>query len=85
MWNKTKTAKPETGTKHSYQCSRVFKNYDMNCTRCVELANGSKPRDGWQKAYYENKARQEAIQIAAIRAHNCKERNCGIVCTFGEW
>lgn len=34
-------------TKHSENCSRVFKNYDMTCPRCLELANGAAPRPGW--------------------------------------
>ncbi len=34
-------------TKHKEDCERVFKNYDMTCPRCVELANGSPARDGW--------------------------------------
>lgn len=32
---------------HKEDCKRVFKNYDMDCPRCVELANGAKPRDAW--------------------------------------
>lgn len=68
-------------TKHNFNCERVFKNYDKKCPRCIELMNGSKPRDGWQKKYFE--AQEKLIQ--AIRAHNCVERNCGPVCTTFEW
>ena len=72
-------------TKHTYDCKRVFKHYDMTCPRCVELSNGAKARDGWQKKYYENKKRNDAIELNAIKNHNCHESNCGPVCTFGDW
>lgn len=71
----------QTGTTHKADCARVFKNYDLNCLRCLELKNGSKPREGWG----DFRKRQDAIRIASIKAHNCNERSCGPVCTFGDW
>lgn len=72
-------------TKHSDDCGRVFKNYDLNCPRCQELANGSPPRDGWQKGYYSRKAAEEAMYLQDIKTHDCQTSNCGIVCTAFEW
>ncbi len=54
--------KSHNGTKHSVSCSRVWKNYDMNCPRCIELAGGSKPRSGWN----DGKKAAEAQRSAAI-------------------
>ena len=34
-------------TKHRNDCSRVFKNYDLKCSRCQELAAGAPAREGW--------------------------------------
>ena len=72
-------------TKHNENCSRVFKNYDMKCPRCIELANGSAPRDGWQKDYFTRKAREKNQRLNAIRNHDCKLSNCGPVCTAFDW
>ena len=68
-------------TKHKEDCTRVFKNYDLSCDRCKELAGGSKPREGWQKAYYANKANNDSIRSEAIRNHNCTESRCNVICT----
>ncbi len=75
----------QTKTKHKEDCSRVFKNYDMTCPRCIELKNGSEPRQGWQTSYYGNKAREEAQFIRQLKNHDCVESNCGIVCTAFDW
>lgn len=64
-----------TQTKHSDTCSRVFKNYDMQCPRCIELASGSTPRDGWQKSYYERKAQQERWLYKSRSAVCCSSFN----------
>ena len=72
-------------TKHKYDCSRVFKNYDMSCPRCIELSAGAKPRGGWQKDYYANKAREEAQFTASLKSHDCIKSNCGPVCTAFDW
>lgn len=56
-------------TKHTNNCTRVFKNYDLTCPRCIELSNGSAPRDGWQAQYYTNKKREEYIRSKAISEH----------------
>ena len=68
-------------TTHSTDCSRAFKNYDRTCARCLELINGDKPRAGWS----DWKRKQEAIQLSAIRNHDCKVAHCNVVCTFGDW
>lgn len=50
------------------------------CPRCEELKAGASPVSwSWTKRAAEQR------QLQAIRRHNCKESNCGIVCTFGEW
>ncbi len=72
-------------TKHKINCSRVFKRYDMTCPRCIELSMGSKPRDGWQKRYYEDKARDERQFMQSLKNHDCTKSNCGIVCTAFDW
>jgi hypothetical protein len=72
-------------TKHKYDCQMAFGRKDPSCPRCQELISGMKPRDGWQKSYFESKARNEAIQLAAIRAHDCKKAGCLPVCTFGDY
>ena len=59
-------------TQHSDTCTRVFKNYDMACPRCQELAQGSKAREGWQKSYYENKKRNEAVWYAHLKSQHCE-------------
>ena len=75
----------QNNTKHNLDCSRVFKNYDMSCPRCIELANGSKARSGWQGKYYANKARQETQLRNALKNHDCVKSNCGPVCTAFDW
>jgi hypothetical protein len=77
-------------TKHSSNCTRVFKHYDSSCPRCQELMNGSKPRDGWQKQYYAKKASDNAMREAAIQAHFAPNGPhakglCGPVCTAFDW
>lgn len=66
---------------HKADCKRVWKRYDMTCPRCQELAAGLNPRAGWS----DHKRAFKAASIAAIRAHDCKKRGCGPVCTFGDW
>lgn len=73
-------------TKHNYNCTRVFKNYDLNCLRCLELKNGSKPRDGWQKDYYARKAREDNFDREFRTRHfNSEAHKNEVVCTFGDW
>ena len=72
-------------TSHASNCSRVFKNYDLNCPRCIELKNGSTPRDGWQKAYYNDKRVKEQRFLNAIKTHNCVQSKCGPVCVAFDW
>ena len=75
----------ETITKHKENCERVFKNYDLTCPRCIELSEGAKPRDGWQKRYYETKKREKLQFMRALKSHDCKKSNCGPVCTAFDW
>lgn len=68
-------------TLHKADCKRVFKNYDMTCPRCLELKNGSRPREGWS----DEKRRMEAERIRSIKNHDCKKSGCSVICTFGDW
>lgn len=72
---------PDSKTKHSTDCKRVFGRYDLNCPRCIELVHGVVPRKGFTSFA----AYQEQLRVKAIRNHDCKKANCGPVCTFGEW
>lgn len=72
-------------TKHSNSCNRVFKNYDNTCPRCIELINGAKSRDGWQKSYYSNKARENSNRLKAIKSHDCKKSGCLSICVAFDW
>ena len=68
-------------TPHNEGCKRVFKRYDSDCPRCQELINGAEARKGWGW----HKKEEEARRSAAIKNHDCKKSNCGIVCTAFEW
>ncbi len=69
-------------TKHSNNCTRVFKNYDLACPRCLELKNGAVARSGWQAEYYSRKAREEQYTRNAIKKHfESEEHKKEIVCT----
>ncbi len=68
-------------TTHTTACKRVFKNYDMTCPRCQELAGGAKPRAGWNDAKDAEYARFKS----ALKAHDCTKSNCGPVCTAFDW
>lgn len=72
-------------TLHKLDCTRAFKNYDLTCARCIELANGSKARAGWS----DHKRQFERDSIAATDAHFKSHAHlsgqCGPVCTFGDW
>lgn len=59
-------------TKHNNNCTRVFKNYDLTCPRCIELNNGSQARDGWQKSYYANKAIQAQVWSKHLESQHCE-------------
>ena len=74
----------QTGTKHREDCKRVFKLYDMNCRRCRELADGAKPRQGWN----DQKIKDELLRLKAIREHDFSPNNprhLGGVCTCFDW
>jgi hypothetical protein len=67
----------ETGTKHAADCKRVFNRYDATCPRCQELAQGAKPREGWNAMY-------EAMDGGYGVKHDCQQSHCGPICTWGE-
>lgn len=72
----------EMKTKHNVDCSRVFKNYDLKCPRCLELSTGAPARAGWSDA----KRAQEARDLRWIKEHDCVKANCSTVCcTFGDY
>ena len=71
--------------KHNYDCTRVFKNYDKDCPRCQELAQGAKPRESWHKRYFDNKKKEEERFANALKNHDCKVSGCMPICTFGDW
>lgn len=60
----------------------VFGRKAEGCPRCDELLSGAAPVV-W--ASMGLKKRNEAMQLRAIREHDCKRSNCGPVCTFGDW
>lgn len=73
-------------TKHNDNCTRVFKNYDLTCPRCLELKNGSQPRDGWQKRYYATKAQESNnLQSQMARHYASEVHKQEIVCTAFDW
>ena len=51
------------------------------CKRCDELRSGAPRVKGWGQRRRE----QDARRAAQIRAHDCKARNCGPVCTAFDW
>lgn len=66
--------KKNEGTKHTCGGPKFGKLTD-GCPRCEELKNGAEVRS-WGSKHHYNKT---------LHTHNCKESNCGPVCTFGEW
>lgn len=77
-------------TKHKVDCQMSFGRKDATCPRCQELLAGAKPRDGWQKAHFAKKARDEQQRTASIHAHFAPNGphargECGPVCTAFDW
>jgi hypothetical protein len=77
-----------TTTKHTANCGRVFRNYDMSCPRCRELAEGFGARAGWN----DNKRKAEAVrcrQVAEFFAPGGKYSQMSetekTICTAFEW
>lgn len=54
------------------------------CARCWELENGGEPREDYAPRR-RDLAKEAAELSAAIRAHDCKARGCGSVCTAFDW
>ena len=75
-------------TYHKEDCKRVFKNYDMTCTRCVELSNGAEARKGWNddKILY-SRLRSEAIHkhYSDHSANNCDYVARNVPCVAFDW
>jgi len=69
-------------TIHNQDCKRVFSRYDKNCTRCIELSDGAKPRAGWN----DFKIEQDKQRSRAISEHyknheqTCDYALCGVPC-----
>lgn len=53
-----------------------------SCPGCASLSAGRPAKQGWQGSYYQGRALREQV---AKMPHNCVERKCGPVCTFGDW
>lgn len=76
----------EATTRHSDTCRKAFRNYDLTCPRCRELASGAPARNGWGSV----RRQQEQMQCVSIRNHFAPGGPhamglCGPVCTFGDW
>ena len=73
-------------TKHNNNCTRVFKNYDMTCPRCLELSQGATAREGWQTKYFTNKAHNEMINnkynSSQLCSHPTYNLNAGGYCNL---
>lgn len=52
-------------TRHSWNCTKAWKNYDMSCPRCQELAGGAKARTGWGAS----RQQQDALRCVQIKRH----------------
>lgn len=59
----------------------IFGRREAGCPRCEEL-NAGAPKIQWSRT---RRLEEEARQISAIRAHNCKTAKCGPVCTAFDW
>ena len=59
----------------------VFGKRTDGCPRCDELTAGAEPVR-WN---YPSRRQQDEQRAAEIRAHDCKQSGCSIVCTFGDW
>jgi hypothetical protein len=68
-------------TRHSVDCRKAFGRLDPTCPRCQELTAGAAPRSGWGSV----RRQQDARRLEDIRAHDCKRRGCGPVCTAFDW
>ena len=72
-------------TKHLIDCQRVFKNYDKQCPRCLELSNGAEPRKGWGPSRRELDLRVSTEIHSHFSSQKHLTGGCGVVCTYGEW
>ncbi len=80
-------------TAHSCeQSERAFGKRAPGCPRCLELAQGSPARTGWQGRYFEQKAMAAQVEDAWKRNIQAKglcfcgkPREHAAVCTASEW
>jgi hypothetical protein len=74
-------------TKHSASCRMAFgrPKPDTGCPRCLELACGAKPRQGWGTSRTSVDQERAADITAHYNSHKHLSGGCGPVCTFGEW
>ena len=66
-------------TKHNHQL--VFGRREAGCPRCAELDQGAQPVR-WK---CDSVSANEARRMREVKAHDCKARGCGPICTFGDW
>lgn len=66
----------KTKTRHKDDCKRAFRNYDMTCPRCRELANGAKARKGWNKDNRYNPHRPFADVYCTCGKSNLWDGHC---------
>jgi hypothetical protein len=83
-----------TTTKHTHPV--VFGRQVDGCPRCAELAAGAEPvRWAWAErtrcatpgcgGHVERGEYATLCRSCQIRAHNCTERGCGVICTAFDW
>ena len=59
----------------------VFGRKTPGCPRCDELLAGAEPVQ-WN---ISRRRDDDAERAAAIRAHDCAQSRCGVVCTAFDW
>jgi hypothetical protein len=77
-WSGTRTDDAPKTTQHTHQV--VFGRKVDGCPRCAELKAGAAP-----VRWAPSRRQQDELRAAEIRAHDCKQSGCSIVCTFGDW
>lgn len=72
---------------HNETCKMAFGRPSKHntCPRCEELKAGAKPRNGWNTSYnYQmrvGKGPHYDAFVRRLKSHDCKQSNCGPVCT----
>lgn len=65
-------------TKHNHGPN--FGRKIEGCPRCDELKNGAEPI-----VWAFKRSDEDRVRCEEIRAHDCSQARCGVVCTFGDW